>query len=78
MREDRCDPNQAGAASAALPAVPFAESRFSTPRRRRRIDWARAAGLVAEGRALQDIAAIVGIPEERFWRHFGQSERFAA
>lgn len=48
------------------------------PRRKSpaRVDWRRAAWLIAEGGHPDEVARVVGITRERLWRHLQTSSRF--
>lgn len=46
------------------------------PKTRFRVDWTRGARLLAMGEASEAVAAALGIPEDRLWRHFHKSLRF--
>jgi len=65
-----------GAPLSYVPSSPVPTPGARTPARRRRIDWQHGARLLAEGAAVDDVAAALGISGEQVWRHLETSRLF--
>jgi len=60
---------------------PFKDESLGAPRKRKvpvRIDWRGIAQRLAEGEKPRDIAASLGLAENRIWRHISRSVHFQA